>query len=91
MIHVAGESWGTAAEVAEHIGQGVTAAAVRRWADPDRDGLASVRTQDGAGRPQVLYLLGQAVRIDRAKRHGGRGRHRAGQDSSNLRSTTSRV
>ncbi|XVU25790.1 hypothetical protein ACQPZJ_01660 [Actinoplanes sp. CA-054009] len=74
MIHVAGEDWGTAAEIAEHIGQGVTAAAVRRWAQ--RDGLASVRMQDAAGRPQVRYMVGQAVRIDKAKRHGGRGRRR---------------
>jgi len=75
MIEVAGESWATAAEVVEHIGHGLTPAGVRRWAD--RDGLTAVRCVDGCGRPQVRYPLGQAVLIDRAKRHAGRGRPRA--------------
>lgn len=72
MIQVAGEWWGTAAELGEQLG--VEAAVVRSWAR--RDGLAAVRTVDDAGRPQVRYLLGQAVQIDRSKRHGGRGRPR---------------
>lgn len=74
MIEVAGEWWATAAEVAEHIGNGVTVAAVRRWAS--RDGLVAVRSVNEAGRPEVRYLLGQAVLIDRAKRNSGRGRYR---------------
>lgn len=75
MIEVAGEWWATAAEVVEHIGHGLTTATVRRWAE--RDGLPSVRSTDGNGRPQVRYLLGRAVQIDRTKRHAGRGRPRA--------------
>ena len=73
MIQVAGEWWGTAAELGEHLG--VEAAVVRSWAR--RGGLASVRSVDEAGRPQVRYPLGQAIVIDRAKRQGGRGRRRA--------------
>jgi len=75
MIEVAGEWWGTAAQIAEHIGHGLTVAGVRRWAE--RDGLTSVRSTDAFGRPQVRYLLGQAVLIDRAKRQARRGRPRA--------------
>lgn len=74
MIEVAGEWWATAAEIADHIGHGVTPATVRSWAA--RDGLAAVRATDDVGRPQVRYPLGQAVSIDRAKRHAGRGRTR---------------
>ncbi len=75
MIAVAGEWWGTAAQIAQHLGHGVTDDMVRRWAA--RDGLASVRLVDGIGRPQVRYLLGQAQSIDRQKRHSGLGRRRA--------------
>jgi hypothetical protein len=75
MIQVAGEWWATAAEIAEHIGHGLTVAGVRRWAD--RDGLTAVRSTDASGRPQVRYMLDQAVRIDRAKRCAQRGRRRA--------------
>jgi hypothetical protein len=75
VIQVAGEWWGTAAEIAAHIGHGVTVAGVRRWAD--RDGLTAVRGADGQGRPQVRYPLGQAVLIDRKKRHAQCGRPRA--------------
>lgn len=75
MIQVAGEWWATAAEIAEHIGHGLTVAGVRRWAD--RDGLTAVRSKDDSGRPEVRYLLGQAAAIDRAKRHARCGRPRA--------------
>lgn len=75
MIQVAGEWWATAAEVAGHIGHGLTPAGVRRWAE--RDGLTAVRLTDGHGRPQVRYPLGQAVVIDRAKRQARCGRPRA--------------
>jgi len=75
VIIVDGDRWGTAAEIAAHIGHGVTPATVRSWAA--RDGLASVRMTDDDGRPQVRYLLDQAQRIDRQKRHGRLGRPRA--------------
>ncbi|BEL07844.1 hypothetical protein Q0Z83_060350 [Actinoplanes sichuanensis] len=75
MIEVAGEWWGTADEVAGHIGQGVTADAVRWWSR--YDGLTKARTTDDHGRPQVRYPLSQAIRIDAAKRAGSRGRKRA--------------
>jgi hypothetical protein len=75
VIEVAGELWATAAEVAGHIGNGLTAAGVRRWAE--RDGLTAVRSADGYGRPQVRYPLGQAVLIERTKRQARRGRPRA--------------
>jgi hypothetical protein len=74
MIEVAGEWWGTAAEIAGHIGHGVTPDAVRWWAR--HDGLTRVRMFDEHGRPQVRYLLGQATRIDAAKRAAQRGRKR---------------
>jgi hypothetical protein len=75
MIQVAGEWWGTAREVAEHIGNGLTEDAVRWWGR--NDGLAMARMADERGRPQVRYLLGQAIRIDVAKRAERRGRPRA--------------
>lgn len=74
MIDVAGERWCTAAEVADHLGGGVTTAMVRWWGR--HAGLVSVRAVDGHGRPQVLYLLSQAAAIDLAKRRSGRGRRR---------------
>ncbi|MBG0560707.1 hypothetical protein [Actinoplanes aureus] len=82
MIQVAGEWWGTAAEIADQIGHGVTAATVRRWAE--RDDLTAVRTVDRAGRRQVRYLLGEAVVIERAKRHAHRGRQRARRTTNGL-------
>jgi hypothetical protein len=75
VIVVAGEVWGTAAEIGNHLG--VSEAVVRSWARPGRGDLIAVRGEDDKGRPQVWYSLGQAVVIDRSKRHGGRGRRRA--------------
>jgi hypothetical protein len=75
VITAAGEQWGTAAEIAAHLGHGVTAAAVRSWAR--RDGLPSARLRDASGRPQVRYPLPAAAAIDAAKRHAQRGRKRA--------------
>lgn len=72
MIVIAGERWGTAAEIAAHLG--TTTATIRRWAE--RDHLTAVRGTDQHGRPQVHYPLGQALLIDRAKRHARRGRPR---------------
>jgi hypothetical protein len=74
MIQVAGECWATAAQIAEHIGHGLTPDAVRWWGR--HDGLAKVRMIDDCGRPQVRYLLGQAIRIDATRRSNGRGRPR---------------
>ncbi len=75
MIQVAGQWWGTAAEVAEQIGHGLTEDNVRRWAA--RHDLDSFRVKGTDGRRQVWYSLGQAVAIDRQKRHAGRGRRRS--------------
>ena len=75
MIEVAGEYWATAAEVADHIGHGVTTDVVRWWAR--HNGLAKARMTDDHGRPQVRYRLSQAIRIDAATRTGRRGRRRA--------------
>ncbi len=75
MIEVAGEIWGTAAEIADQIGNGLTAAAVRRWAD--RDGLARHPGRQN-GKFVIWHPLAQAQDIDRAKRHSNRGRPRAG-------------
>lgn len=69
-----GTRWGTAAELAQHLGGGVTIAAIRNWAR--RDGLTSARMTDDDGRPEVRYALDQAAAIDRAKRHAKRGRTR---------------
>ena len=74
MIVVAGEWWGTAQEVSDHIGHGVTEDMVRWWGR--NDGLARVRMVDGQGRPQVRYLVSQAVRIEVAKTARQRGRKR---------------
>jgi hypothetical protein len=74
MITVDGVPWGTAAEIAEHLGHGVTAAAVRAWVR--RDGLPAVRLPDACGRPRVRHPLPAAATIERAKRHAGRGRKR---------------
>ncbi len=74
LIDQHGIRWGTAAELAQHLGHGVTAAAIRNWAR--RDGLTSARMTDDDGRPQVRYPLDQAAAIDRAKRHAKRGRSR---------------
>lgn len=67
--------WGTAAEIAAHLGHGVTVAALRKWVT--RDGLPAVRMSTGSGRPQVRYPLPVAARIELAKRHAKRGRKRA--------------
>lgn len=74
MIEVAGEWWGTAAEVADHIGQGLTPEAVRWWSR--YNGLQRVRMTDANGRPEVRYPLGPAIRIDAVKRAQCRGRRR---------------
>lgn len=74
MIGDGGVQWGTAAEIAEQLGGGVTAAMVRNWAA--RDGLPRARMRDRVGRPQVRYPLHVAARIDREKRHSKRGRAR---------------
>lgn len=74
MIVLDGVRWGTAREIADQLGHGVTAAAVRKWAS--RDGLPVARTFDTSGRPQVRYPLPEAARIDAEKRSGPRGRHR---------------
>lgn len=74
IVDDAGVRWGTAAEIAEQLGQGVTVHAVRWWAR--NDDLPCVRTTDGNGRPQVLYPLLDAARIDREKRKRKRGRTR---------------
>lgn len=75
MIDVAGERWGTAAEIAEHLGHGVTEAAVRAWAR--RDGLPAIKMPDAHGRPRVCHPVPAAATIERAKRQAGRGRKRA--------------
>jgi hypothetical protein len=71
----AGIRWGTAAEIAAHLGRGVTAAMVRNWAA--RDGLRKARMPDSLGRPQVRYPLLEAARIELSKRDAKRGRTRA--------------
>jgi hypothetical protein len=75
VIEVAGECWGTAKEIADHIGQGLTEGAVYWWGRGK--GLAKVRTTDDDGRPQVRYSLRQAIEIDMRVRAEGRGRKRA--------------
>jgi hypothetical protein len=70
-----GSRWGTAAEIAAHLGHGVTEAVVRSWVR--RDGLPAARMADDDGRPQVRYPFVHAARIDARKRHGQRGRPRA--------------
>lgn len=69
MIRVRGREWGTAAELAAHLGGDVTEAMVRRWRD--RDGLTTIR----AGR-SALSPLDQAASIERDKRVSGTGRPR---------------
>jgi hypothetical protein len=47
MINMDGVRWGTAAEIATHLGHGVAADEVRSWAAGD--GLASARLTDERG------------------------------------------
>ena len=75
LIEVDGGWWGTAREISDHLGNGVTASMVRRWGE--RDGLPRIRITDASGRPQVRYLLCQASRLESKKRRGHRGRPRA--------------
>ncbi|MFI6228895.1 hypothetical protein ACIBCR_16450 [Micromonospora echinospora] len=74
MIHADGRDWGTAAEIAHHLGDDVTPTMVRNWAR--RSGLTRHRTTDNDGRPCVLYPLDQAAAIEAATRHTTRGRPR---------------
>lgn len=69
MIEVAGERWGTAAQIAVALGDDVTVTMVRNWSR--RDGLQRMVV----GR-MVYYRFAQAADIERAKRLGGRGRPR---------------
>ncbi|MDR7278922.1 hypothetical protein [Catenuloplanes atrovinosus] len=75
MILLKGEEWGTAAEVANRLGDDVTVAMIRNWSR--RDGLSSATVTGANGRPAVHYPLRIAAEIERAKRQGGRGRRRA--------------
>ncbi|BAL85479.1 hypothetical protein AMIS_2590 [Actinoplanes missouriensis 431] len=74
MILVDGELWGTAREIADQLGHGVTIRAVRYWASDQ--GLRKARIADGHGRPQVRYPLGQASRIELEMRDRGSVRGR---------------
>ncbi len=69
MIYVAGEWWGTADEIADHLGPDVTPAMVRAWAR--RRLLASVRA--GA---TVRYPVGAAASVEASTALSGRGRPR---------------
>lgn len=69
-----GQRWATAAQIAAHLGHGVTPATVRSWAA--RDGLPTARMTDAQGRPQVRYPVQAAAAIEVAKRRAARGRQR---------------
>lgn len=74
MIQIGGKTWGTAAEIAAALGPDIRPATVRRW--ETRDGLPAHRGKDDTGRPQVLFPLAEAARIEAAKRLSRRGRPR---------------
>ncbi|SCL21663.1 hypothetical protein [Micromonospora inyonensis] len=74
MIRIAGHQYGTAAQIADRLGDDVTPTMVRNWAR--RSGLARHRTTDNNGRPCVLYPLDQAARIEATTRQATRGRRR---------------
>ncbi|GLY21681.1 hypothetical protein [Micromonospora sp. NBRC 101691] len=74
MIHLAGHDYGTAAEIANHLGDDVTTDMIRNWAKRGR--LARHRTTDDDGRPCVLYPLDQAAAIEATTRTATRGRPR---------------
>ncbi len=74
MIHLDGRDWGTAAEIAAHLGNGVTDKAVRRWYE---DGaITGIRMADQHGRPQVRHPLDEAIQVEARKRLGARSRRR---------------
>jgi hypothetical protein len=69
VITVDGHQYGTAAEIAHHLGRGVTPATIRAWAR--REGL----TRHRAGRTAV-YRIDEAEQIECDKRYSTRGRPR---------------
>lgn len=69
MIYAAGRYWGTAAELAEHLGSDVTERMIFNWRR--RDGLECHHI----GRT-VYSPLDQAAEIEAQKRRSGRGRAR---------------
>ena len=63
MIRIAGEDWGTAMEVAEYLGHGVTPEDVIRWAD---GGALTASRPAGDSSLPIRYLAGQAAGLHRA-------------------------
>jgi hypothetical protein len=75
LIVVDGRSWGTAQEIADHLGNGVTHHTVRWWAR--NNGLTAVRLPGPDGRPQVRHPLDEAIQIEARKTVEKRGRPRS--------------
>lgn len=70
MITLDGVTYATAAEIAHHLGRGVTPDMIRKWAR--RDGLTTRRR---SGR--VIYRVDEAELIEIDKRYSTRGRPRS--------------
>ncbi|SCL32035.1 hypothetical protein GA0070616_4377 [Micromonospora nigra] len=73
MIRINGRRYGTALQIAAHLGPDVTTDMIRKWADPDRE--AKPLTAIRAGR-NVYYPLDEATDIEATKHLSGRGRPR---------------
>lgn len=69
-----GQEWGTAVQIAQHLGGGVQPSTVRRW--HGIRGLRKVRDKDDQGRRQVLFLVKQAAEINADILAKGLGRGR---------------
>lgn len=69
-----GVEWGTAAEIARRLENGVTYQMVRQWSD--RLGLRKARMTDDNGRTQVRYPYLEAAEIEKKTKGSKRGRRR---------------
>lgn len=82
MIWVSGVEYGTAAEVAQRLGSGVTDATVRRW--HYTRGLSKHRMHDENGRPKVVFPIAAAAEIERQTRESPRGKPRGATQPSQM-------
>lgn len=74
VIPLRGQTYGTAAELAQALGPDVTPRMIENWAR--RDGLAKITSRDDDGVLRTRYPLRDAAMIEARKRATRRGRPR---------------